>query len=453
MGRTCTATKEQRMRWWSPRVLGLLGVGGVSSLCYAQEVTVATYPRVFFPLFGLYVLALVVVWRKRSGPSCLVLIVAWAIVFRVLVVASPVVLSSDLYRYIWDGRVQLAGFNPYRYPPAAEALTTLRDAEIYPRINRPWVPTIYPPGAQILFAMSAVVFPDSITGLKSVMVLFDIATLLLLIRLLQGSGNDPERALLYAWSPLVVFEFAGSGHVDALMLPCLLLALLARLADRAALTGVMLGVATLIKLYPAVLLPIFYKRRERWFPGAFGITLVLGYLPYVWGVREKVVGYLPRYFGPWEAFNGGLQYFLTAALTPLLPSARSLTMLGLAGLFLAVVLRLGWHATDQPVPWRAYRLISAYLLFVPATFYPWYMIWILPFLCLYPAWGWLYMSGALTLAYLAYVRADQSLPEYVRLIEYLPLYGLLLAQSLWRYWQGTRPERPGTCAMRTRSGA
>src|SRR5262249_37074184 len=158
------------------------------------------------------------VWRGVSAASALPLtvIVACAVVFRLCVVSAPLVLSSDLYRYVWDGRVQRAGMNPYRYPPEAEALAPLRDADIYPQINRPDLVPIYPPVAQMLFALITTVVPDSVRGMKAVMLLFDLATMVILIRLLKTAGKPPERVVLYAWSPLVVYEFAGSGHVDVL---------------------------------------------------------------------------------------------------------------------------------------------------------------------------------------------------------------------------------------------
>src|SRR5712692_5054786 len=290
-----------RQQWPSARVLLLLAVGSVSTLFYLQDFTIATYLRVFFPLFGLYGLAVVVMFWKRPGSSsCLALIVGFVVVFRFIVLFSPLVLSGDLYRYVWDGRVQRAGVNPYRYPPEAEALAALRDTAIHPQINRPELTTIYPPVAQMLFALITTVVPDSIRGMKAGMVLADLLTLGVLIRLLKTHGSNPERVVLYAWSPLVVFEFAGSGHVDALMLPFLLLALQARLAARPGLAGVSLGLATLIKLYPAVLVPALYCRGERRFLCGFGATLVLGYLPYVAGAGARVLGYLPGYFGPWE---------------------------------------------------------------------------------------------------------------------------------------------------------
>jgi hypothetical protein len=427
-------------QWLSSRALLLLALGSVSTLLYLQDFTIATYLWVFFPLFGLYGLAVGLIFQKRPGSaSCMALIVGFAVVFRLIVLFSPLVLSSDLYRYVWDGRVQRAGVNPYRYPPAADALVALRDIEIYPQINRPELTTIYPPVAQMLFALITTVAPESITGMKAVMVLFDLVTLAVLMRLLHTSGSDPERVVLYAWSPLVVFELAGSGHVDALMLPFLLLALQARLTVRPGLAGVLLGLATLIKLYPAVLFPALYTRRERRFPVGFGVTLGLGYLPYVWDAGTRVLGYLPQYLGPWEDFNGGLRYFLTGGLAPLTASARSLALGLCATLLLLVACRVMRRDNPAPVIRRVYHMISAYLLLIPTTFHPWYVIWLLPCLCFFPSWGWLYLSGVISLSYLAYSQGYPSVPAGIHLLEFLPFYVLLLAQAGWQYWQ--HPDR------------
>jgi hypothetical protein len=197
----------------------------------------------------------------------------------------------------------------------------------------------------------------------------------------------------------------------------------------------MLGLATLIKLYPAVLFPALYSRHERRFPLSFAATLVLGYLPYVADAGPRVLGYLPDYFGPWEDFNGGLRYFLTFALAPLTASARGLA-LGLCATLLLLVAWLIIRRDDMAQVIRhAYIMISAYLLLIPTTFHPWYIIWLLPCLCFFPSWGWLFLSGIIALSYFAYSQAYPSVPTGVQLLEFLPFYALLLAQAGWQRWQ------------------
>ncbi len=364
----------------------------------------AAYPSLCVALFCLYLLALVSILKKRSRSSSLGVILGFAILFRTTLLFMPQVLSSDIYRYVWDGRVQSAGINPYAFPPAADALGFLRDERIFPFINRQWAPTIYPPGAQILFAGMYQLFPDSIVGLKFIMLCFDLATIALIVQLLKRAGIDPDRVLLYAWSPLVLFELAGSGHLEALMLPFVLLALLARTKGRAALAGGALGVATLIKLYPAVLFPALYQRRDFRFPLAFGLAILLGYAPYVAGAGIRVIGFLPDYIQPLEDFNVGLRFFLSLAMAPFVTSPRILSMLLLATCLLLFALRLILKE-DQLDPYRkGYLVAGAYMLLLPTSFHPWYLVWLLPFLCLFPSWGWLYLSGHLALLSYVYQR-------------------------------------------------
>ena len=446
------------MGWRSRSFLLLAGVGSISTLLYFANFRLASflqylgiinldrgalaaYPYLFFPLFAIYGVALAVVFWKRSGPPYLGLILGFALLFRVALFFSPLVLSSDIYRYIWDGRVQAAGISPYLYPPSAQEVASLRDEQIFPHINRPEARTIYPPGAQMFLAVNATLFPDSITAFKAGMILFDVATILLILLLLKKSGLRSDRVLLYAWSPLVIFELAGSGHLEVLMLPFVLLALLLRMNGKPTLSGMTLGIATLIKLYPVVLLPALYKRGDKRLPLTFGATILLGYLPYVYGAGDKVLGFLPDYFGRWEDFNVGLRYFLTLALTSLVPSPRLVAMLCLIALLGTVAVYLARKGEGKDFLWSAYLMVSAYLLLLPTSFHPWYLIWVLPFLCIYPSWGWLYLSGAISLSYLKYVQEPPILPLGIRLVEFLPLYGLLGLQAIWTRFSEARADK------------
>jgi hypothetical protein len=282
------------------------------------------------------------------------------------------------------------------------------------------------------------------------MLCFDLATIALIVRLLKRAEIDPDRVLLYAWSPLVLFELAGSGHLEALMLPFVLLALLARTKGRAVLAGGALGVATLIKLYPAVLFPALYQRRDIRFPLAFGLTVLLGYAPYVAGAGIKVIGFLPGYIQPPEDFNVGLRYFLALALAPFTASARTLSMLLLAIGLLLFAIRLILKEKSLDPPRKAYLMAGAYMLLLPTSFHPWYLVWLLPFLCLFPSWGWLYLSAASSLSYLTYTNDHFDFPLTIRLVEFLPLYLLLLLQAWWRrrtvrhVQRATRDAQPAT---------
>jgi len=444
------------MRGRKGPVVILIGVGTLSGILYALNFRLAPlfdrlgltareghllgpYPFLYLTLFALYGVASAAVFRRRPGPSCLGLVVGFAVLFRVALLLAPLALSDDLYRYIWDGRVQRAGINPYLYPPSSPELTPLRDGHIYPRINRPESPTIYPPGAQMLFALIATLFPDSITAMKSIMILFDLGSIILIIALLKKRGIDPDRVLLYAWSPLVLFELAGSGHLEAAMLPFVLLALLAGVEGRSGLAGAALGTATLIKFYPVALFPALYRRGDRVFPLVLAATILAGYLPYLIGTGGNVLGFLPGYFAVEEDFNVGLRDVLVFLLGPFTASARPAAILIVTALLGGVALTLARRWNDGDVLWRGYLMVSAYLLLLPTSFHPWYLIWILPFLCLFPTWGWLYLSGAIALSYVKYLQDPEVLPLSIRLVEFVPLVALLAFQAARHRRASTEP--------------
>src|SRR6266852_3901404 len=251
----------------------LAALGALSAATYAGALSAAAWLGVgllaahHVVVAVLFVLYLAAAWlvsvRILPTKKALAVVLGFGLLFRALVLPTPVYLSSDLFRYLWDGRVQLAGVNPYRYAPSAPELAHLRDGEIHPRINRPAARTIYPPAAQWLFALAAALAPGSIVGWRLLLLLFDGATVAMLLLLLRRLGVPPTAVIIYAWSPLVVFEGVQAGHVEAAMIPLILLALLLRQTGSLVLAGVALGVAVLMKLYPAVLLPAWWRRDDR----------------------------------------------------------------------------------------------------------------------------------------------------------------------------------------------
>src|ERR1041385_4415487 len=201
--------------------------------------------------------------RPSSTNSTLLIAIAFAVLFRASILFAPPYLSDDIYRYIWDGRVQAAGINPYRYVPAAPELVQLRDNDIYPKINRrEYAHTIYPPVAQLVFLLTTRI-SETVVWMKLTMGIFELVTIWAIAQLLQLLGRPRQLLLLYAWHPLVVWEFAGSGHLDAIFICFMALAFLAwqRKSDVGA--GFALACATLSKLFPVVLLPALLKQ-GRW---------------------------------------------------------------------------------------------------------------------------------------------------------------------------------------------
>ncbi|MCI0409577.1 MAG: DUF2029 domain-containing protein [Acidobacteria bacterium] len=397
----------------------------------------------FFLLFALYLAAAWCVFRQGGDRrSTAITLLVFAAAFRAILLWTQPVLSDDIYRYVWDGRVQAAGINPYLYPPGAQELSHLRDDTIYPRINRPWARTIYPPGAQWLFRAIYVARPDSVLLLKITIAASDLLTILLLMLLLRRQGLSPGRAILYAWHPLAVFELAGSGHLDGLMLPFLLICLLFVRGGHDGWAGTSLGLATSIKLYPALLFPALVRRNGPRLLVPAALVVGLLYLSYVVTAGQSVLGFLPQYLSdPEERFNSGPGALVAYGLGLLFHQPAQVALAVLALALLAVSLR-GSRTADNGLNGTVTELFLLFGTFVTfaRTVHPWYLIWVLPLLAIRPSASWLYLSGAIALSYVKYTDDHLRMPLWAGILEYLPFYLLALlaarAEKLRRVGSG-----------------
>ena len=397
------------------------------------------YVVMFLFLSVLYLGAVVLVLkktpRKATSWSLILMILLLSVFFRInLVPSEPTVLSKDMYRFIWDGRVQLKGINPYRYPPGAAELKDLRDDQIFPNINRREYPTLYPAGAQIFFRLVHVLAGNSVAGFKGIMVIFDILSILLLLALLQRHGLNRSRIIIYAWNPLVIFEIAYSGHLEGLTV-FLMVGALYLAAIHKKLPGiVMLAFSAAVKMYPALLLAAFLNRANR-IKGlvAFFATILILYLPFL-GAGSKISGFLPVYLkNPYESFNLGLKYLLMRLLPGLdyyLLSLLFILFLAIAGLVVFFK-----DKEDADISWYAYILTGLSMILMPASLHPWYVILIVPFLTIYPGAAWLIFTCTVTLSYLKYTAPQGIMPTWILLAEYLPLFALLTVGYIFRRYK------------------
>jgi alpha-1,6-mannosyltransferase len=372
-----------------PKV-GLPGVGSVVVESLGVGSPGVRLPRVGSPATG------------ARGAVWVVLVVAAAL--RLPLIVSPPFLSTDVYRYVWDGRVQAAGVNPYRYLPADPALVSLRDDLVYPRINRAdYAPTIYPPVAEMLYGAAGVLW-SSVTAMKAMMVGFEVLAVFCLLRLLSAAALPAERVLIYAWNPLPVWAFAGNGHIDAAVIGLISAALLLRARHRDAWSGVVLGLAILTKFLPAVMAPVLWRRHFGWRTAATAIATIVALYAVYSSVGLRVFGFLSGY-GSEEGYGSGEGFWLLAGLsrlTALPPAAVILYKIG-------VVVLLGglavWFAfvrrPDDPVSLcAAAGVMMAVLTFAISPHYPWYFAWLAVPCVLAPSPPVVWLSAAPILMYL-----------------------------------------------------
>jgi alpha-1,6-mannosyltransferase len=390
---------------------------------------------------AVYLVSVGLVWNRRTSCRALVVILAMAALLRLLVLCAPPHLSNDIYRYVWDGRVEGAGINPYRYIPVDPHLDRLRDSEIFPRINRStYAPTIYPPVAEgIFFVVTRI--SQSLVAMKAAMVVFEAITIAALLRLLKAAGLPSGHVLVYAWHPLPIWEFAGSGHIDAALIAFVALALWARRHGRSWLTGLALAGAALAKLYPAVLLPALSGRKEWRVPIAFAAAMILGYLPFI-GAAWGVLGFLPGYARE-EGFTGnGAGFFLWNVLQTFPPFTGLPTLFYIAGAaavltaLAAAIAFAGDPRTDQ---FSGAALLASTFMFLLSPHYPWYFAWLIIFVCFAPYLSLLWLTNATLLLYLVQVGSPLAREGYRLPIEaaiYVP-FAVLAMVDIWRRRQAT----------------
>lgn len=427
----------------SPANLALIVLGLASLALYAFVAKAASaHDIVWFIKLALLqaVLYLVAVWlvlRAPHAPSTLMLVIALAALFRLAILFMPPYLSDDIYRYVWDGRVQAAGINPYRYIPADAALAHLRDEAIYPKINRrDYAPTIYPPIAQALYLLATRV-SESVTWMKFVMVCGEALAIWCVLLLLNSFSLPPQRALLYAWHPLVCWEFAGSGHVDAAAIAFIALALLARRGGQQTLTGIALAGAALVKLFPLVLLPALYRRWGWKTPVAFSVVIGGAYLPYLGAGVTGVLGFLPDYVVE-EGLQGGERFYLLSLARKVFGEAGvpSVVYFGFVLLTMSIIaLWALWRRerTAQSFVTGAFVLALVFTLLL-TPHYAWYFTWLIPFLCLLPP---AYLAPPLyltTASFVIYASWIGDAPEQMFIwytMLYLP-FALLCIIAFWK---------------------
>ncbi len=362
------------------------------------------------------------VWLVRSGPlprraTLTVLLLAAAM--RVAPLAWPPFLSSDLFRYVWDGRVQAQGINPYLYLPAAKELLFLRDDEIYMSTNRSEeAPTIYPPMAQIIFAAIGQVW-SSLMMVKIVMAGFEAAAIGAVTLLLRRARLPMAGVLVYAWCPLPIWEFAGNGHVDAASVGFMALAMLAATPARRGLAGTLLGLAVLCKLLPAAVFPAFWRRWDWRTLGACVAVIVALYALYALGAGWRVLGYLPGYAAE-EGLETGGGFFALRALALLGPlpawaataylAGAGLVLLGLAARFMLGPALPADPAARVMVIGRAGAVLSAATTVAISPHYPWYLAWLPLFACFAPYLSVIYLSASGVMLYLDPYHREPTYP-------------------------------------------
>ena len=303
-------------------------------------------------------------FSKRTIVIGLVLASVWHLLFLL----KPPGPDDDIHRYVWDGRVERLGYNPYVIVPIDPTLARLHTSETR-TLNHPDLPSPYPPGAELFFR-GVTAIHESIFALKAAFVLCDLAIVLVLIDVLRRSGQSAHWVLAYAWNPLLATEVAGSGHVDIVGALLLLVSVAALWRKWRAVAAVAFALAVAVKFLPIVLVPLYWRRLRIRDALLAVFVFVLLYLPFL--ERGRIpTGSLCTYVQSFR-FNDPVFAMLERVTSPQVAAGLAL----LAGLLVAIWMRT--RSADLSSDALAWPMATS-LLFAPVI-YPWYLLWLLPFL-------------------------------------------------------------------------
>ena len=331
----------------------------------------------------------------------LVLAALWHLLFLL----KPPGSDDDIHRYLWDGRVQRLGYNPYIVVPSDPAVGGLHTPETR-TLNNPDLPSPYPAGAQLFFRVVTAIH-ESIFTLKVAFVVCDFAIVFVLLDILHRSGQGAHWVLAYAWHPLLATEVAGSGHIDIVGVLLLLVSVAALGRRWRGVAALAFGLAVAVKFLPIVLLPLYWKRVRMRDGALAAVVLGLLYLPFLnhgpfFNHGRIPIGSLGAYVQSFR-FNDPVFATLERVAAPQLVVGLAV----LVGFLIAIWLRrksVAWSSDAFAWP------MAASLLCAPVV-YPWYLLWLLPFL-----------------------RSASTVPIIVWTVSIIPTYYVWHLRTLGRPW-------------------
>ena len=390
-------------------------------------------------------------------------LIIWIIVaglaMRLSMFNSTPMLEDDHYRYLWDGAVLATGFNPYKYPPAefihgeaynfTDPLHRLADESnnIIERINYPWLRTIYPPVPEGAFAFAHIIRPWSLNSWRFILLAVDLVTLYLLLIILNRLGLSPMGIVVYWWNPLLIKEIYNSGHMDVLIFPFILSALFLSFRSRPVLASGALGLAVGTKFWPVLLIPVilrpFLRDPKRLIPAlfVFGCVSLAVFLPFYATGLDPGSGFR-AYATSWEMNDTLFMFVLwtvklcidVLGLDPLYvdPSARIVVLCILLAWTLWIT-RVDDHSPAETS--RRFLLVTAALYLLSPTQYPWYFLWMLPFLAILPRISLLILTPLLSLYYLRFYLGPRGMiaihDNGIVWVEFVPVWCLLV----WEWYR------------------
>jgi hypothetical protein len=425
--------------------LSLLGIYGYMSLREDLLTPVWLYLFLYGLAFGWYIYsaARIVPGIEAKAKAFIPIIVVFGILFRLVLVPAPPSISTDIYRYVWDGRLINHDINPYRWAPYDPRLAQLRDPVIWDPMEYKAYQTVYMPVSQAFFAAANFLFHNNLAGYKLIFVVMDGGVILLLVSLLRRLNLPVANVIWYAWCPLPITEVGLAGHQDTVGVFMLMAAFVLMTQQRWRKCAVVLVAAGLTKGFALLLLPLFTRRYGWKFAVVAAISLLYLGLP-LWVYLPDFLHGMQQYLSTVHV-NSGLFNGFNVLLSLVMRHYHYLITTRVSDL--AILAAVAWSAfsrpqTDHEMVRRAVIVLATCLLVVP-TMFPWYLLWILPLIAAFkprPSAAFIVLAGSTALLYTYYIA---RMPYWwTPLAEYVPFYALLWYEWRTGYWRGLEATSP-----------
>ncbi len=350
----------------------------------------------------------------------IVLIILFSgLVFRITFISTEPSTSNDVYRYLWEGKVIANGYNPYVLSPDNSSLKSLQD-NVYHKVTYKNIPAIYPPASQVVFTISHFVFGESLIGLKIIYLVFELITMIFLLKLLLLKKKKLYLLFLYAWLPLPIMEYFINAHLDVIGLTFFIMYLFYLEKENIWISSITFALAFLSKLFPIILIPLIVKKlgikKSIFFTGIFFLVSLIFYIPFIYN-DFHILTALTNYLSNWE-FNGSVYQILKIFII------NTKTVHIICGILLITSILIISFKYKNFLN-AAIGVMICFFAF-SSTLYPWYLGWLAvlnPFVEFYSVLSLLFTINFSNFTPLAAVWHEY---RWVLIVEYVPFYLLLL---------------------------
>lgn len=457
--------------------MGVILIGCFAVLAYVSQQFGYNRPLSVQPIVTVVLIQLaagfvflIAVWGMVFKQSARDIKLPWLIFvgfsLRGIMFFSTPILEYDYYRYLWDGAVLANGVNPFLYSPkeAIEASgavpntlvqLALDSDDVIGRVSFPELRTIYPPVAQAAFAAAYLLSPWSVVGLRIVVMIFDVATLVILLMASRSMHLRSGLVTIYWWNPLLVRETINTMHMDIIVMPFALIAIILSIRGQCVWAAIALAFAVATKLWPLALLPVVlhlaWPHRGRLFLSfvLFGLTSVILFLPVFLSGLNAGSGFV-AYGQYWEMNDAAYRVISLVVKFVIAGFSEAIFLTQAVARFSVIVALTFWiiwlfrkGAADTKQIWDRCLLIVAAVFLLSPTAFPWYFVWVVPFLAMSPRPSLLLLNCMLPLYYVVYYYRAHGVPEtfdtVIIWIEYLPFWAL----ALWEYRRSRGTSRMG----------